>query len=106
MATDGVREIEALELELSALLEESLILMPAAIETCPVPRTAGALFSLMARADLLTKSVIACAIRDDPYSAGVLCRSVIEHHLRHSLIFFRYTEEKNDSPRRRLPEPV
>ncbi len=65
---------------------------------CPFKKTMAALVSLSDAASFLKTGVFTSTDNEDPYSAGILVRSIIEHFLLHSLVFFQFIERRNDTP--------
>lgn len=48
------------------------------------------------KANFIKNAIFDICENDDPYSANILFRSLIEHHLKFMFIFIRHTQEQND----------
>lgn len=80
------------------ILDQTILDMGLHIRKSQIPKTLESLYWLMIHANFLKNGVFNCVIDDDPYSGSVLYRSMIEHFLRHTYLFLRFIEEKNDKP--------
>jgi hypothetical protein len=96
MTIDEIKEIDD-ELVLD-VLDDSITKLTKTFKTCSYPRTMESLLMLMMNATFLKTGVFALCADDNPLSAAILYRSMIEHYLRHTCLFVRFVEEKNDAP--------
>ncbi len=78
------------------VLKESIKKMCNTYKVSPLPRTMEAMITIMINTNSMKDSVFTICANSDAYSAGILYRCIIEHYLRHSYLFFRANEERND----------
>ena len=55
-----------------------------------------ALTMFITKTNFIKNAIFDICENDDPYSANILFRSLIEHHLKFMFIFIRHTQEQND----------
>lgn len=60
-------------------------------------KNVGRAFTMfVSKTNFIKNAIFDICENDDPYSANILLRSLIEHHLKFMFIFIRHTKEQND----------
>lgn len=95
MTIDELRETD--DNLVMEILDESIGKMTKTFSQCPYPKTMECLLMLMINTNFLKVAVFDTCANDDPFSAAVLYRCIIEHYLRHFYIYLRFIEEKIDA---------
>lgn len=61
-----------------------------------IPNVGCAMMMFVAKANIIKSSLFEICENEDIYSANILFRALIDHHLRFMYIFTRYVKERND----------
>lgn len=94
MEIENIRDADDL---IHEVVEQSLAALTSELLKSEFPQTGLALTSLAAKTNFLKTAIFDLCENDDPYSAGILFRSLIEHSLRHLYMFIRYAIDKSDA---------
>ena len=82
---------------LSKKIQESLSYIIESLQKTEFKYTGKALISFIPKSGYLINSLLFSCKSDDPYSASILFRSLIEHSFRHLYIFVKALNDKSDS---------
>lgn len=91
-----IEKIREADEKMFEVIEESFYLLTSTALKSDYKQTGRALTSFHAKTHFIKNAIYELCESDDPYSARILFRSLIEHFLRHQYIFIRFAIEKND----------